>query len=291
MGSFLKLASLRTFTFNLKTKIKDHNVTNGAAALAYYLMFSLFPAALFCISLLPFLPIPNLYSAIMEFLKEVLPGETAGLLSGTLNEITSHRQTGLLSIGLFLTLWAASNGLYAIMQQLNVTYSVKEGRPFWKARGTALFLTVLFTFLVLGSFALVIFGGVLEQLITSLIGPSPIWVGIFAVLRWGIIILALTFGFSATYYFGPDIKHKFKLVSPGSVAAVFLFISSSLVFRFYVENFGSYNVTYGSLGAVIVMLLWLYIAGLVILLGGEINALKELPGPSEQAKQKWKAAG
>ena len=130
MWSSFRHIRLKPFFNDLKNEIKNDNVSNGAAALAYYLMLSLFPAAIFCLSLLPFLPIPNLYSAIMDFMKEILPGDAAKLFQGTIEEVTSQKKSGLLSIGFLLTLWAASNGFYAIMQQLNITYDVKEGRPF-----------------------------------------------------------------------------------------------------------------------------------------------------------------
>lgn len=275
---------LRRFFTDLSNEIKQDNVSNGAAALAYYLLLSIFPATIFLLSILPFLPIPNLDQTIMDFLKEVLPGTAANVFQGTIEEITLVKKEGLLSFGALFTLWAASNGMYAIMQQLNITYDVVEGRPFWKTRGIALLLTVLFTLLIVGSFALVIFGGTLELWIASLIGENPAILYGFTAIRWVIIITGLLLGFALTYYYGPDVEQEFRFVSPGSVLGGVLLISTSLGFKYYVDHFGKYDATYGSLGAVIVMMLWLYITGLVILIGSEVNALIEHYSPDGKLK-------
>ncbi|MBI5544847.1 MAG: YihY/virulence factor BrkB family protein [Deltaproteobacteria bacterium] len=276
--------SWKRFAKDLKGEISDDNVSNGAAALAYYLMLSVFPAAIFLLSLLPYLPIPNVDTALMDLLRQALPGEAASLFTGVVQQVTSQRRGGLLSVGLLLTLWAASNGLYAIMQQLNITYDVKEGRPFWKTRGLALMLTLLFFILVVGAFALVVFGGVVQSWAEASLGASSALLFGFAALRWVIIALALLLGFALIYYLGPDVEQRFRFVSPGSVVGVLLLAGASVVFRLYVANFGKYSATYGSLGAVIILLLWLYIAGWVLLLGSEINALVEHYRPEGKVK-------
>lgn len=267
--------SLKQYMLELQTEVKNDNVTNGAAALAYYLVLAIFPAASFLLSLLPFLPIPHLQQAIMDMLSEILPGDVAKMFTGVVQSVTTKPQGGLLSVSLLMTLWAASNGLYAVMQQLNITYDVKEGRPFWKVRGTAIGLMVIFTLLVIGAFSLVVFGGTVQSWLASSFGMGSVLLAVFAALRWLIIGCALLATFAITYYLGPDVEQKFKFISPGSIFGTLLLVLATLAFKFYVSNFGNYNKTYGSIGAVIVLLLWLYIAGLVILLGSEINALVE----------------
>lgn len=265
----------KKFFGDLRHEIQNDNVSNGAAALAYYWMFAIFPAAIFLLSLLPYLPIPNLEQAIMDMLGQAMPGEAAGLLRTTVENVTSTRSGGLLSFGILGTIWAGSAGLYAVMQQLNITYDVKEERPFWKARGTSILLMLLFALLVIGAFGLIVFGGVLQDALASRVGDSPILLAAFAGFRWLVILGLLLLGFAVTYYFGPNVQQRFSFITPGSVAGVVIIVIAALGFRIYVENFASFDKTYGSLGAVIVLLFWLYITGLVLLLGAEINALLE----------------
>lgn len=261
------------FAKDLLHEVKHDQLANGAAALAFYLMLSLFPAAIFLLSLLPYLPIPHLEQAIMEVMNQVMPGPAQALFATTVHNVVTHRSGGLLSFGLLFTLWSASSGLFAIMQQLNVTHGAAEERPFWKVRGTAVLLTVLFFLLVVGALALVIGGGALQGWIGSHLGWSkPLLIG-FAVLRWGIILLSVLLAFALIYYLGPHTDQRFRLVSPGSVFATIGLLVTSLLFKVYVGNFGNYDKTYGSLGAVIALLMWLYITGFVVLLGAEVNEL------------------
>ncbi|HXK59084.1 MAG TPA: YihY/virulence factor BrkB family protein [Acidobacteriota bacterium] len=281
---FLGDVTRTQFLKDLYAEIQDDNVFNGAAALAYYWMLAIFPALIFLLSLLPFLPIPNLEDAIMDFMGEALPQEAAGLFSNVLSQTVESSSGGLLSFGLLFTLWSASAGLYAIMQQLNITYDIKEGRSFVKARGVSILLTLGFLLMIIGAFALIVFGGTLQEWLASFVGRNPVLLAFFASLRWIIIIALLLLGFSMIYYFGPNVEQKFKFITPGSVLGVALLVAASLGFSFYVSNFGNYAATYGSLGAVIILLLWLYLAGFVILVGSEINALLEHYNP--EGKQK-----
>jgi membrane protein len=276
--------SWKQFMKGLYEEIQDDNVFNGAAALAYYLMLAIFPAAIFLLTLLPYLPIPNLQQAIMDLLAQAMPGEASNLFAGVVQSITSEKRGGLLSFGLLFTLWSASNGLYAIMQQLNITYDVKEGRPFWKVRGTAVMLMLMFLLLIIGAFGLVVFGGMIQDWIASVLGNSQILLTIFALFRWIVIVLLLLMGFAITYYFGPDVEQKFRFITPGSITGATVLIAASLAFKLYIANFADYSATYGSLGAVIILMLWLYITGLVILIGSEVNALIEHHQPEGKKK-------
>jgi membrane protein len=260
---------------DLNQQISDDNVFNGAAALAYYLTLAIFPALIAVLSLLPYLPIPNLDQAIMDLLQQALPEKAAGLLEDTVGKIVSERQGGLLSFGFVATLWAASTGMYAVMQQLNITYDVKDARSFIKARATALLLTLLFAVLVIGAFALIVMGGVVQDWIAGAVGRHQILLAFFASLRWLIIVAALLLGFALIYYLGPNVEQKFKWITPGSVFGVTVMLVVSLAFRIYIENFANYEATYGAIGAVIVLMLWFYVAGLVLLIGSEINVVLE----------------
>lgn len=263
------------FARDLYREIRDDNLSNGAAALAFHLMLSVFPAAIFLLTLLPYLPIPNLEQAIMDLLREVLPGQAATMFEGTVRAVTTVRHSGLLSIGVLLTVWSASNGMYALMQQLNVTYDVKETRPFWKARATALGLTLMFYLLIVTALGLVVFGGMVQAWLGDRMGWSHVLLLTFAGLRWVIIGLFLLLGFALTYYLGPNAKQRFRFISPGAVFAIAGLVLTSVGLRVYVAHFARLDATYGSIGAVILFLVWLFVVGWVVLLGAEINALLE----------------
>lgn len=274
----------KQFFKDLKREISQDNVSNGAAALAYYLTLAIFPAMIAMLSVVPYLPIENVDQAIMDLLRQALPEQAASMFTGVVNEVAQNKKGGLLSVGLLATLWAASNGIYAIMQQLNITYDVKEERSFVKGRLTAIGLTLLFGLLIVGAFSLVVFGGKLQEWLGSSVGFSSALLTAFAALRWVIIAGALLLGFAVIYYWGPNVEQKFKFVTPGSVLGVLLLVGISLAFKAYVSNFGKYEATYGSIGAVIVLMLWLYFTGLVLLLGSEINALIEHYRPEGKSK-------
>lgn len=271
--------SAKKFLWDLYEQVSSDNVFNGAAALAYYLTLAIFPAMILLMTAIPYLPIEDLDSAIMDVLGTVLPPEAYGLVEGVVTEVTSERRGGLLSFGLLGTIWAATTGMYAIMQQLNITYKVTEARNFFWGRFIALMLSLLFGVLVLGAFSLVVLGGYIEVWAGEYFGLPEVMVSIFSILRWVIVIIAMLLGFAIIYYFAPNVKQKFKFITPGSLFGSTLLILASLGFTAYTRNFADYSATYGSIGAVIVLMLWLYMAGLVILIGSVINVLLEHYSP------------
>jgi membrane protein len=273
--AMIRGVSTKQFLRDLNQEISDDNVYNGAAALGFYLTLAIFPAIILLMSIIPYLPIDRVDEAIMDLLGQALPAEAYDMVAGVVTEVTSERRGGLLSFGVLATLWAASTGMYAIMQQLNITYDVKEGRSFVRARATALMLSLLFGLLVLGAFSLIVLGGVIQDWIGNQFGFSDALLMFFAAFRWVVIVLALLLGFAMIYRYAPNVEQKFSFITPGSVLGVALLIVVSLGFAIYISNFADYSATYGSIGAVIILMLWLYIAGLVILIGSEINALLE----------------
>jgi membrane protein len=275
MFEFLGDISLKKFVNDLYKEIMEDNVFDGAAAIAFYLMLAIFPAAIFLIALLPYLPIAHLKEAVYDFLMQVMPENASQLFIGIIENVTSQQKGGILSFGLVFALWSASSGMGSIMQQLNVTYDVTDSRSYIKFRATAIFLTLISVVLIISAFSLIVLGGVMQGWLISLLGRSEAILIFFVIFRWVIIVLLLLLALACIYYFGPDVEQEFKFVTPGSVIGVIVLIGISLLFRFYITNFSDYDATYGSIGAVIVLILWLYIAGLVILLGSEVNALIE----------------
>jgi membrane protein len=265
----------KQFLLDLNQEIGDDNVFNGAAALGYYLTLAIFPAMILLMTIIPYLPIDRVDEAIMDMLGQALPAEAYDMVAGVVSEVTANRRGGLLSFSLLGTLWAASTGMFAIMQQLNITYDVKEARSFIRARATALVLSLLFGLLVIGAFSLIVLGGVIEDWMGTQLGFSDWLITVFAIFRWLVIVFAMLLGFAMIYRYAPNVEQKFAFITPGSVLGVIMLIVVSLGFAIYTRNFADYSATYGSIGAVIILMLWLYIAGLVILIGSEINALLE----------------
>lgn len=258
----------------LGQQFKQDRILNSAAAQAFYLTLAIFPALICVLSLVPYLPIEHLHKAIMDLVRQVLPGEAAHTLTGVVESLTEQRG-GLLSFSFLGTLLIASSGMAAIIKQLNITYHVEEERSFLKTRALALLLTVLGGILLIVTFALVVLGGRLQSWIASSLGWSDFLLAVFATFRWVVIVGALLLAFAAVYYVAPNVDQKFRWVTPGAVIGVVALILATLGFRLYVDNFGRYGATYGSIGALVVLMLWLYVSGLMLLVGSEVNALYE----------------
>lgn len=260
------------FVKELWSEVLDNNLLDGAAVLAFFFLLAVFPAALFLLSLLPSLDIPHLQQAILDLLHQILPQQSADLFEVTFLYVGEAKK-GILTFGLVFSLWSASSGVYSVMEQLNVVYDVKDRRPFWKARGTAILMMLFFVVLAIGSLSLVIFGGVIQSWIASIIGWSEPLRVFFAILRWIILAAAMLLGLAVAYRYGPDVNARFRFISPGNVTAAILIALASVGFRFYVTKFGNYSATYGNLAAMIILMLWMYMAGFAVLAGGEINRL------------------
>ena len=241
--------------------------------LAFFFLLAVFPAALFVLSLLPSLSIPHLQQAILDLLRQILPAESADLFEVTVRYVGSEAKKGILTFGLVFSLWSASSGVFSVMEQLNVVWDVKDRRPFWKARGTAIVLMLFFVALGIGALSLVIFGGAVQSWAAAAIGWSGPLRFFFAALRWIILAAALLLALAVAYRYGPDVDARFRFISPGNVSALILIALASAGFRFYVTKFGNYSATYGNLAAMIILMLWMYMAGIALLVGGEINKI------------------
>ncbi len=269
----------KKLAIDIKDKVSHDNLFQGAAGLAFYAMLSLFPALIFLISAIGYLPLEGMRPAIMDFLHEAMPAEGASFLQGTVQRILGKGQADLVSFGILGAVSAASSGMYATMLQLNRTYGVGEKRPFLKARSTALLLTLCFGLLLVVAFLLIVLGGIAQGWLLKEFGFGDAIRVTFSIVRWMIIFASLLFGFALVYYLGPNVKQKFKWFSPGSVSGVVLLVGASIGFRIYVMNFGNYDAMYGVLGTFIVLMLWLYICSVVLLLGSEINVVVEKHAP------------
>jgi membrane protein len=263
-------------------EIQGDDCFGRAAQLAYYFLFALFPFFLFLTTLLGYLPIPNLLDRIMEMLAPLLPGDALRLVQDNLHQLVTGERGGLLSFGILAALWTSSSALTAIIDSLNRAYDVEEGRPFWKVRGTAILLTVGLSAFIIVALVLLTFGPQLGRWIADLVGLGRVFELSWNILRWPVIVGLLILAMALLYYFAPDVEQKWQFLTPGSAVAVIGWLLTSLGFAFYVNNFGSYNATYGTIGGVIVLLTWMYLSGLFVLIGGEINA--EIEHASQEGK-------
>ena len=253
-------------------EIRDDDCLGRAAQLAYYFLFALFPFFLVLVTLLGYLPLPNLMDRLMEMLGEMLPGDALRLVQDNVRDLVTNERGGLLSFGILAALWTSSSAVTAIMDGLNRAYDVEEGRPFWKVRLFAILLTVGLSLFVIASLVLLTFGPQIGGWIADQVGLGGVFQTTWNLLRWPVIVGLLILAMALVYYVAPDVEQQWQWITPGSVVAVIGWLVASLGFSFYVNNFGSYNATYGSIGAVIVLLTWMYVSGFLVLVGGEINA-------------------
>jgi membrane protein len=254
-------------------EIDDDEVLTRAGALAYYFVFALFPMIFFLMAMLGFFARSHdLQSSLLNYTGRFMPAEAYSLVEKTLKEIANNSSGLKLALGLMLALWSGSGGVNSIMDALDRCYQVTESRPWWKRKLISLGLTVTIAGLTIAALVIVLYGGNIADFVGSHIGLSTIAVKTWHIAQWPIALCFVVLSFALLYYWGPDTDQQWQWITPGSLVGVLVWIGVSLLFRVYLHFFNSYSKTYGSLGAVIVLLLWLYISGLALLLGGEINS-------------------
>ncbi len=265
-------------------EVSDDDVLGRAAQLSYYFLLALFPALLFLTSLLGYMAGEDsqLRESLFTYLATVLPGDASQLISKTVTDVTQSSGGGKLSFGILATLWAASNGMGAISESLNAAYDLKESRPWWKVRLTAVGLTLALTLLIVSALVLVLYGHDLADAVAVKFGLGEAFATAWKVIQWPLVLAFVLVAFALIYYFGPDAHQQHWVwITPGAVIGVVLWLLISFAFKAYLSYFNSYSATYGSLGAVIILMLWFYFTGAAILIGGEINSEIE----NEMAKQ------
>lgn len=254
------------------TEAMDDEILDRGAALAYYLLFALFPGLLFLTTLIGLLPIPDLMDRLLGYARQALPPDAASLVERTLGEIQAGAGGGLLSIGILGALWAGSSGMAALMHALNVAYDVEEARAFWKRRLVAILLTIGFAVFLITALVLMVFGPRIGEGVASAFGLGGLFTVVWNVISIPVVVLLVLVAIALVYYFAPAHDTSWRWVTPGSLLALVLWLALSYGLRLYVTSFADYNATYGSIGGVILLLLWLYLSSVVILLGAVINA-------------------
>jgi membrane protein len=260
--------------------VNDDDIFGQAAKLAFYFVFSLVPLlACLMTALGLFARNEELRGRLLAYLGAFAPASASALLYRLIEELLQNSGGGKLSLGILATLWAASSGMAAVMEALNVAYDVRETRAWWRVRLLAVTLTVALSTAVVVGLVLLLYGSSIAGLISSARSLGAPFLLAWNLLQWPFVAISVLGAFILLYRYGPDVRFpRVHRVWPGAILGASVWFAASFGLRAYLMFFDSYSVTYGSLGAVIVLMLWFYLSGIAILLGGEFNA--ELGGVS-----------
>ena len=267
--------TVRQLTLRVWHGINEDDVFGRAGQIAYGFLFAVFPLFMFLLAILGIVTGPH--SAIQQHLvmeaTDAMPPTAAQVVQHVVTETTRVSGSGKLSFGLILTLIAATSAMTNIMDTLNAAYNVREGRSFLKFRAIAVGLTVAIGILIVVALTIVLYGNAIANTVGNFVGLSGVATWTWKIAQWPVAVFFLLFAFALIYYFAPDVEFPvWHWISPGAVAGVFLWALVSFALRVYLHFFDSYSKTYGSLGAVMILLLWFYVTGVAILAGGEVNA-------------------
>ena len=243
-----------------------------AAQLAFYFFLAVFPALLFLVSLLAYIPLGATLEAAVAQLEAILPAEIVTFIRQQINDAVEGSHGGLLTVGIAGAIWSSSSAVTAIITALNRAYDIEEWRPWWKRRLIAIVLTIALAVFVVLAFAFVVGGSDLAEWIAVQLGASETVAGVWSILQWPVAIALVVIAVDLLYYFAPNADAKWVWITPGALLATGLWLVASLGFKLYVQNFGSYTAVHGAIGTIVILMLWLYLSGFALLVGAELNA-------------------
>ena len=250
----------------------DDGCPGLAAQLAFYFFLAVFPALLFLVSLLAYLPVEPALDSTLERLRTVLPQEALAILRQQIDLVLSGGRGGLLTLAIAGAIWSSSSAMMAIIYALNRAYDIEEFRPWWHTRLLAILLTLALTLFVLVAFTLVVGGSDLAAWAAARLGAGEMFQRVWAVVQWPVALALVVLAVDLVYYFAPNADTEWVWITPGALLATGLWLLTSAGFRVYVRNFSDYSAVYGAIGGVIVLLLWFYLSGFALLVGAELNA-------------------
>jgi membrane protein len=272
--------SFRVLLKRLYESYGDDAVSDNAATLAYYFLYSLFPFLVFLATLTAYLPIGSSVDILLDRMRAVVPSQAMGLIDEHVHGLIGRTRPSLLTFGVLITVYSVSCGVDLLRKALNLAYDVKESRPFWRTQVMAIAMTLGGALLTIVAVALLIAGGKAGFWVARALRVGPEYVFVWRWLRWPVTAGVIMLAGAINYYVLPDVRQKFKYITPGSVIATLMWLVTTWGFGQYVAHFGNYNVTYGAIGGVIILMTWLYMSGLIFLLGGEMNAILENASPN-----------
>lgn len=262
--------NVKGFLIQLYIRFRDDDITSLSAQLSFFLLLSLFPFLLFLLSLLSLTSI-----TVLEFTEKIIlfmPDDLGRFIANVVNEMMSAKSAVLLSVSAVITIWSAAGGIGALSKGLNKAYDKEESRPFLKLKAMSIAFTIGIAVLVIVTLLSLIFGSAIGEFLSRFFAFPQAFLELWVVLRYAVPVIIMFVMFSLLYVFVPCCGVRLKEALPGSVFATAGWIITSLLFSFYVENFANYAKVYGSIGGIIILLIWMYISCIIILLGGEINA-------------------
>lgn len=263
-------------------EVINDDVLGMAGQLAFFFILALFPALIFFVSLVAFLP-GHMPQQLVTSLEPVAPPAVLAVVQEQIDKLTRAEPGGILTFGLLVAIWSSSAALTAIISTLNRAYDITEGRPWWKVRLIAILLTIALALVVIAALGLLILGPMIAAKIGAAFGFGPAFVTAWNLARWPVIFLLVSFGVALVYYHAPDADQDWIWITPGSILATLAWIAASIGLQIYLKLAGSFNETYGTLGGAMVVLLWMYVTGIAILIGGEMNAEIEHASPEGKA--------
>jgi membrane protein len=272
-------------------EVNDDDVLGLAAQLSYYFFLALFPALLFLLALASFFPLTNITDDVGRTLGPFVSPQVLELIKEQMRRLANNQNGGLLTFGVAGALWSSSAAIVSIVGALNRAYDIDDARPWWKVRLVAIGLTLGFALFVLLALSLVLVGPTVADRLGQVTGWGAPFKWTWLVLQWPLVFGLVTTAIGLLYYFGPDADQDWSWITPGAVAATVLWLVFSLIFKIYIANFTDYEASYGSVGAVIVVLLWFYCSGIAILTGAELNSEIEHASPYGKAPGQKNAQG
>ncbi len=276
----LKRALIKTYA-----DLELNHTLQMAAALSYYFVMALFPALIFLSAIVAFLPIAGLFDQTLDLMSRFVPADGMGIVRKVLADAVTPNRGTFLSIGFLGSLWTASGGFAAAIEALNIAYDVDESRPFWKTRLLAMKLTLVIGLLLLVALAIMILGPHFGEWLAYRIHLSRVWMWIWPYIHWTVSVGFTVLAVETLYFLGPNVKQRFAATLPGAMLSVFFWVAFSYLLGIYFRTFANFNKTYGTLGAGIALMVWLYWTGFAMLTGAELNAelaKQTKEGPIEQ---------
>ena len=252
----------------------ENDMLTYASALAFQALFSIFPFLIVLIAMLGILDLMQFFDWIREQAGILLPDAAMDQVERVIDEVQRPRG-GLISVGLMVALWVASGAMRVTINALNVVYQVKEGRPFWKLYPLSILYTLCIAGMLITAAMLMVLGPQAMQWLAQQVGLEQLIVTLWTGLRWPVALTLLMLAVAFVYYMAPDVEQKIRFIIPGSVLSVLVWVAASMGFGFYIQHFADYSAVYGSIGAVIVLMMYFYISAAVLLFGAELNAVIE----------------
>ncbi|EHY9345965.1 TPA: YihY/virulence factor BrkB family protein [Listeria innocua] len=254
----------------VSARVGRNDVSGNAAQLAYYMLFSIFPMLLIAATLLAYLHIDK--DSVFNMIKEFAPDQIMDFLEENLNTLLTQKNGGLLSIGIIATLWSASNGMNAVMKSLNKAYGVTNKRNYVVQRLLSMFFTLAMLATVGATLLLLVFGQQIGMFLINHLNFSEDFLSFWNNLRWTVTLVVIFVVFTFLYWVAPNRRSTLISVLPGALFSTIGWTIASVGFAYYVNNFGNYSATYGSIGVIIILMLWFYLTGIILMIGGELNA-------------------